>query len=100
MKALARALINAAAYLELAEDRVDPDLATEALEEIALNLSYCTEEEKRVIEEVLADMRAAEVENGARTDMLDFLDTFMISFGLVDDADSLDSDDDNRINLL
>ena len=64
MKALARALINAAAYLELAdESQVDPELALQALDEIALNLSYITEEEKQVLAEVLADMRAAELDH-------------------------------------
>src|SRR5688572_3305188 len=101
MKGLARAVINAAAYLELAdESSVDPDLATQALEEIAYNLSFCTDEEKKAIEEVLSDMRAAEIENGVRTDMLDFLDTFLVSFGLVDETDTDDPDDEGRINLI
>ena len=62
MKVLARALINEAAYFELAEEwQVDPDLALQALEEIAYNLSYATEAEKTAIAEALADMKAAEL---------------------------------------
>jgi hypothetical protein len=95
MKSLARALINAAAYLELAdESQVDPELALQALEEIAYNLSYATEAEKTAITETLADMRAAELEGEPRAEMLDFLDTFLISFGLVE------PDVSERINLL
>lgn len=101
MKALARSVINAAAYLELADEAsVDPDLATQALEEIAYNLSFCTDEEKQAVEEVLTDMRAAEIENGVRTNMLDFLDTFLVSFGLVDESELPDDEDEQRINLL
>ncbi len=101
MKALARALINAAAYLELAdESQVDPELALQALEEIAYNLSYCTEAEKQAIVEALADMRAAEVENGPRPEMLEFLDTFPVSFGLADDSESPEPDPPPRINLI
>lgn len=101
MKSLARAVVNAAAYLELAdESAVDPDLATQALEEIAYNLSYCTDEEKSAIADVLADMRAAEVENGVRSNMLDFLDTFLVSFGLVDETERDEPNDEGRINLI
>ena len=83
MKSLARALINAAAYLDLAdESQVDPDFAMQALEEIAYNLSYASEDEKKAVSEALADMRAAELDSQTRPEMLDFLDTFLVSFGL------------------
>ena len=100
MKALARALVNAAAYLELTgEDGVDPESALQALEEIAYNLSYCTAEEKKVLAEVLADMRAAELQNGPRPEMLDFLDTFLTSFGLAGEEPG-EPESPLRINLL
>ena len=86
MKALARALINAVAHLELADEaQVDPELALQALDEIALHLSYCTAEERQALAEVLADMRAAELDNQTRPEMLDFLDTFLSNFGLTDE---------------
>ena len=101
MKALARAIINAAAYLELAdEEQVDPDLALQALEEIAYNLSYCTDEEKRAVAEVLAEMRAAEVEQRTRPEMLAFLDSFLASFGLAGDDDPNEPEPPGRVNLI
>jgi hypothetical protein len=101
MKALARAIVNAAAYLELAcEDGVDSESALQALEEIAYNLSYCTDEEKQTLAEVLADMRAAELESGPRPEMLEFLDTFLASFGLVDHEEPGEPPSPPRINLL
>lgn len=100
MKALARALINAAAYLELAdESQVDPELALQALEEIAYNLSYCSAEEKQALADVLADMKAAELDQQTRPDMLEFLNNFLASFGLDEDSEPGD-DESPRINLI
>src|SRR5438309_8650998 len=74
MKALARAVINAAAFLELSDDSaLDPELALQALEEIALHLSASTPEERKVLTEVLAEMRANELETGPRPEVLAFL---------------------------
>lgn len=100
MKALARAVINAAAFLELSDDQsLDPELATQALEEIAFHLSHCSPEEKQALLEVLAEMRAAELESGPRIEMMDFLDSFPATFGLVEE-DPGDPDFPPRINLL
>lgn len=97
MKALARALINAAAFLELSgEDGPDADAVMQALEEIAFNLSYCTTEEKTAVAEVLAEMRASEQESGPRPEVLEFLDTFLASFGLEEEPE----EDGPRLNLL
>jgi hypothetical protein len=96
MKALARALINAAAFLELSgEQALDPGAAVQALEEIAYTLSHCTAEEKAALVEVLAEMRAIEIESGPRPEVLEFLDTFLVSFGLEEGED-----DSPRLNLL
>jgi hypothetical protein len=101
MKALARAVINAAAYLELAdESQVDPELALQALEEIAYNLSYASHDEKKAIEEALADMKAAELESGTRPEMLEFLDNFPVSFGLADESELTEPEAPSRINLI
>ena len=101
MKALARALINATAYLELAdESQIDPELALQALEEIAYNLHFSTDEEKKALAEVLADMRAAEIDHQTRPEMLDFLDTFLASFGLAGDEELGEPEAPPRINLL
>ena len=101
MKALARALINASAYLELADEtQADPELALQALEEIAYNLSYATEDEKTALTEVLAELRAAELDNQTRPEMLEFLDTFLVSFGLADESELTEPDAPGRINLI
>ena len=101
MKALARAVINAAAYLDLSGDEgLSADESLHALEEIAYNLSLCTDDEKAAVREVLADMRAAEVEGGARPDVLEFLDGFLASFGMEDDPQAAEPDRSPRINLL
>jgi hypothetical protein len=101
MKALARALINAAAFLELSDDRdLNPELAVQALEEIALHLSECGDEEKKALAEVLAEMRTNELETGPRPEVLEFLDNFLVSFGLADEADLPEPSSPDRINLL
>jgi len=101
MKALARALINAAAFLELSgEDGPDAEAVVQALEEIAYNLSHCTREEKTALVEALAEMRAAEVDTGPRLEVLEFLDTFLTSFGLEEGGEEGGSDDPPRLNLL
>lgn len=101
MKALARALINAAAYLDLSgEEGLDPEQSLQALEELAFNLSHCNEAEIEALREVLADMRAAEMDSGPRLEMLEFLDTFLVSFGVEADEQLEDTDPPPRINLL
>lgn len=101
MKALARALINAAAFLELSDDKaVDPELAVQALEEIALHLSQCSEEERTALAEVLAEMRANELETGPRPEVLAFLDSFPVSFGLTDEGEPPEPEPPPRINLF
>ncbi len=102
MKALARAVINAALYLDLAdEESLDPDLALQALEEIGYNLGYCTPEEKEALAQALAEMRAVELEEGPRPQVLEFLDTFMAAFGLEEgQPDDHDPEPPERMNLL
>jgi len=97
MNTLARALINAAAFLELSgEKALDPGAAEQALEEIAYTLGHCTQEGKATLAEVLAEMRAAELESGPRPEVLEFLDTFLTSFGLEEG----EQDGPPRLNLL
>src|SRR4051794_1333823 len=101
MKALARAVINAAAFLELSDDEaLDPELAVQALEEIGIHLGQCTEDEKKALGEVLAEMRASELETGPRQGVLAFLDTFLTSFGLADEAALPEPAPPSRLNLL
>jgi len=101
MKALARAVINAAAFLELSdEDSVDPDLALQALEEISYNLNHADRAERQALVEALAEMRASEMETGPRPDVLEFLDSFLETFGLEDGSNTPDPEPPTRLNLL
>ncbi len=85
MKTLAKALIGAAAFLELAgDDIVDPDNAIKALEDIAFNLRSATPEELAAIREALKELIADERAGFARTDTLRFYENFMEDSGLDD----------------
>ncbi len=100
MKALARAVINAVAFLDLsAEDGLDSETAVQALDEISYNLSYCSEEEIQALSEVLEEMRQSEIEDGPRQEMIEFLTTFLSAFGLGEEPEE-DEDAPQRINLL
>jgi predicted ATP-grasp superfamily ATP-dependent carboligase len=89
MKALARAIITAVAFLELSEDDVvDPDAVCEALEDIGNELTNCSPLEVQALRRELAKMRASEELNEARPEVLDFLESFLASMGLEkDDVD-------------
>lgn len=50
--------------------------------------------------EVLAEMRASEMESGPRPEVLEFLDNFPASFGLEDDGGESAPEESPRINLL
>jgi len=83
MKALARALVTAVAFLELSDDDVvDADAACGILEDVGRELSRCTPKEKHALRLVLAQMRASEQLNANRDEILEFLDTFLSTFGL------------------
>jgi hypothetical protein len=86
MKALARALITAVAFLELSDDDViEPDAAVSVLEDIGQELGHCTPEEKAALKAVLGQMRASEQLNEARPEVLEFLESFLCTAGLEDD---------------
>ena len=80
---LARAVIYAAAFLELSEDdEVDPDAAVKALENMASCLHGASAEELAALREVLASERQNWLELGYTNGIVDFFDTFFEAFGL------------------
>lgn len=84
--ALARALIDAVAFLELSDDdTVDPDSAVKAMESIAWNLNKCSRQDKQVLKEALAELVHEEKKSFKRQDCLQFYEGFMDSFHLEDD---------------
>ena len=85
MKALAKAILNMAAFLELSsDDVVDPDSAVNALEQLAADLQDATAGE---IEYLKAAIRQEIVEIGdertpEQSDRIEFFLDFMENFGL------------------
>lgn len=102
MKALARAIINAVAYLDLSsEEGLSEETALQCLDEISYNLSYCNNEERQALAEVLNEMREAEIEQGPRIEVLEFLDSFLSSLSEEEPPEEdEDFDAKQRINLL
>lgn len=84
MRAIARALVSATFFIEMAgEGGPDEDSAAKALEMIWYDLRDCTDEEKRVLREILAEERGTQHEAGRSAEELTFFDRFVGDF-LVD----------------
>lgn len=85
MKALARAVVDAMAFIELSEPpTVDEDAAVAALEMLAADLRQCTEKEKSALRDVVAEYAA-----GSRGAKRRFYDSFMVNAGLDAPDDAL-----------
>ena len=83
MITLAKALIQAAAFLELSgDDVILPDDSVRALESIGYSLQSTSPEELVAIRAALQELTAAEQAGKARADVLRFYGEFMESFGL------------------
>ena len=81
MHQLAKALIEAAAFLDLSSDEVvDPDSAVSVLEQIAAELALATPLELEVLQEVI-DQKLQASRNGAERE---FYESFFEAFGLDD----------------
>ena len=78
MKALARAVVDAMAFLELSEEpAVDDDAAAAAMEMLTAGLQRCSAREKAALREVLAEYAA-----GSRGKRKAFYQSFMADAGL------------------
>jgi uncharacterized protein YgfB (UPF0149 family) len=87
MKTLAKAMIGAAAFLELSSDgTVNPDDAVRALEDISATLQSASPDEVAAIRVALQELIAEERTSFARTDALRFYEHFLESVGLADDG--------------
>lgn len=83
MKALAKAIIGAAAFLELSsDDTINPDDAVKALEDISSNLRSASPDEVAAIRMALQDLTAEERANFGRADTLKFYERFLEYVGL------------------
>ncbi|MDG3007505.1 hypothetical protein [Paludisphaera mucosa] len=87
MRALARSVVEAAAFLELADDdMVHPDAAVGALEGIGRELSDAGPVAKAALREAVDALLADERSDGRpRSEYVEFLESFMTSFGLHED---------------
>ena len=87
MITLAKALIQAAAFIELSsDDTVNPDDAVRALEDIAATLQSASPDEVAAIRAALQELIAEERASFARADALRFYEHFLESVGLADDG--------------
>jgi hypothetical protein len=83
MKAIAKALIETAAFLGLAGDDVlSPDQGVRALQSIGNALRLASPEELKVVREALSELATAERLGLARQDVLRFYEDFWEGFGL------------------
>jgi len=83
MKNLARAVINAAAFLEFSDDdTIDPDDAVRALEDLASFLLPASPDEIAAIRSVLEEELDAANQRGASEEVLDFYRNFLKHCGI------------------
>ena len=83
MKSIAKALVDAAAFLELSgDDVVDPDSAVGAMEMIISDLAGCTQEEKSAIAEAAATAASESKNSGSSAEMIQFYENFINNCGL------------------
>jgi hypothetical protein len=81
MKILARAIVDALAYLHTApEGSVSPEAADEAMELIAAHLQNCTPEEREAVLEVVREDYRLHNEASAEEEVIDFYENFEESF--------------------
>ena len=82
--ALAKALIEATAFIELSPDEVvDMDAGVKALESIAFTLRSASAEELAVIRRALEQLTTEELAGAARPKVLEFYTRFVDGFGLI-----------------
>lgn len=83
MNHLARAVVDALAFLELSPDaKVDPDAAADAMESIVTILRECTPEERQALEEAVLAESNRRNESEAPEEEIDFFENFFEDFGI------------------
>ena len=83
MDHIARALVNAAAFLEFSpDDIIDPDSAVKAMEDIAGELARASDEERDVLSRVCAEERDIRARTPGYEATADFFDNFIEHFGV------------------
>jgi hypothetical protein len=83
------ALVHCSAFLELSEDdAVDPDAAIEAMEHVSAYLSRLPEDRVAELRAALTQLAEHSRKQGGPEDLQAFLDDFVETLGIVDDAES------------
>jgi hypothetical protein len=86
MDALAKAVVDAFAFLELSDDEtIDPDAASEAMEMLAYDLQKCTDAEKAALKKALDAEYKAKKARKASKKVLTFYKDFFSNTGLDDE---------------
>lgn len=83
MDALAKAVVDAFAFLELsADETIDPDSAVEAMEMLTYDLQQCTDVEKAALKKALDAEYKAQKARKASKNVLKFYKEFFTNTGL------------------
>lgn len=78
MKHLAKAMVDALAFLELSgDDVIDPDNAVQAMEMLAATLRDCSPDERKALSEAGAAELTDQIAAGAPAETVEFYETFM-----------------------
>jgi hypothetical protein len=78
MNHLAKAVVDAFAFLELSgDDTVDPDDAVRAMEMLTAELRECGPAERQALAKAASDELAAQTAAGAPAETLEFYETFV-----------------------
>jgi hypothetical protein len=94
-RTLMRAVLDAAAFLELADDEtVDPDAAVEQMEQMAATLAGLSPEDRAELLGFAAES-AEEARRAGDEERAEFLEGFGAGFGLDADADEGGEEDDD-----
>jgi hypothetical protein len=87
MKHLAKALVDAVAFLELSSDDViDPDSAVKAMEMIAATLQNASDEEVEALAQAAMAELNAQAAKDAPEEVIDFYENFLVDFGLEEEV--------------
>ena len=88
MKHLARALVDALAFLELSgDDVIDPDTAVKAMEMISATLQDASDEEVDALAQAAMDALNAQSANDATEEVLDFYENLLVDLGLEEEEE-------------
>jgi hypothetical protein len=91
MKHLAKAVVDAMAFLELSEDEViDPDSAVKAMEMITATLHEATDEEVDALRQAAMAELSAQSAVNAPEEVIDFYENFLVDLGLEEEFEEGD----------